>query len=843
MKRNILLVLLFLAGPYLAIAQTSRRTGVPGNRPSRPDSPKVATAPTIRGAIKPFDAVITPGSINKYGLFNVHTVDDRSYFEVPDSLLGREFLAVTRYVKTPANAPYYGGELANQQTLYWEKGPNKNLLLRVSILVNASNDTTQSIYKAIQTSNISPIVASFDIKAYSKNKTGSVIDVTDFFKMDNQVVSIDPQFKQNMKLGMMAADRSYLKQINTYPINTEVHTVKTYNFQQGPPGGGGAGTKPIPAGANTGAVTFEMNTSFLLLPKVPMQKRYFDERIGFFADQYSLYSDSSQGTKKLTHIVKWRLEPKPEDMERYKRGELVEPKKPIIYYIDPATPKKWVPYLIAGINDWRQAFEQAGFKNAISAKEWPVNDTTMSMEDARYSVLRYFASPVANAYGPNVHDPRSGEILESHIGWYHNVMEILHEWYMIQAGAIDPKARKMQFDDELMGQLIRFVSSHEIGHTLGLRHNFGASAATPVEKLRDKAWVEANGHTVSIMDYARFNYVAQPEDHISQKGIFPRIGVYDKWTVEWGYKLMPDVTDPALEKKILLKSTTARLEADPRLWFGGETNFFDLNPADPRSQSEDLGDDAIKASDYGIKNLKRVMNGLPEWTKEEDDFQDNLKRMYKGVVDNYKRFMVHVGNQIAGVYINKKTATQKGAVFSPVSRKMQRSAVDYYSRQVFKTPTWLVAPVMADRIGIKPVEEIKKIHQSAMLTCLNSTVLLNMVGSPQSAKDSYTLPEYLKDLERGIWGELNTHSVIDIYRRNLQKMYVNKLGAILKPVVSTSSITSGVDESDVSSYVKIYLLDLKRNIQKALPAMHDRITRYHLMDVVARINKVLSNKD
>jgi hypothetical protein len=828
MRKFIILFLLLLAGTGFTYAQTQHRS----------DSSKPAM-PMARAGIKPYESVITSEAVSKTGLFNVHKVDDKYYFEIPDSLLGREFLAITRYIKTPGNAPYYGGELANQQTLYFEKGPNKNLFLRVSVLTNASDDTTQAIYKAVQTSNLSPIVANFDIKAFSKDKKGCVIDVTDFFKMDNQIVSIDPQLKQNMKLSALAADRSFIQSINTYPINTEIHTVKTYNFQQGT-GGVGPGA-PIPAGKETGVVTFEMNTSFLLLPGVLMQKRYFDPRVGFFADQYSLYADSSQGTRKLTYAVRWRLEPKPEDMEKYKRGELVEPQKPIVYYIDPATPKKWVPYLIAGINDWAKAFEQAGFKNAIMAKEWPVNDTTMSMEDARYSVLRYFASPVSNAYGPNVHDPRSGEILESHIGWYHNVMKLVHDWYMVQAGAIDPKARKMKFDDELMGQLIRFVSSHEIGHTLGLRHNFGASSTTPVEKLRDKAWVEANGHTPSIMDYARFNYVAQPEDNISEKGIFPRIGVYDKWAIEWGYKLMPEVSSPEAEQKILLASTTKRLEADRRLWFGHETSFFSIDRNDPRSQSEDLGDDPVKASDYGIMNLKRVMKGLPEWTKEEDDFQENLQGMYKAVENEYMQFMVHVGNFIGSRYINDKTDMQAGAVFVPVPRKLQKAAIDYYSRQIFHTPKWLLDSIIVEKTGLKPLDEMKRIQETAVLNCINSYVLLNIVSYAESAKDPYTLSEYLKDVEQGIWGELDTHSTIDIYRRNLQKIYADKLGSLIKP--NARGGDSPADESDVSSYVKADLAALKSRIQKALPLMQDQMTRYHLMDLVTRINKTLSNKD
>ena len=364
----------------------------------------------------------------------------------------------------------------------------------------------------------------------------------------------------------------------------------------------------------------------VLLPKVPMKPRYFDPRVGYFATGYTDFDANPQGIEEIRMITRWRLEPKPEDVEKYKRGELVEPQKQIVYYIDPATPRKWVPYLIQGVNDWNVAFEKAGFKNAITAKVAPVNDPTWSLEDASHSAIVYKPSDVANASGPHVHDPRSGEILESHINWYHNVMNLVRDWYFIQTAAVDPEARTLRFPDSLMGQLIRFVSSHEVGHTLGLRHNWGSSSTVPVENLRNKAWVEANGHTPSIMDYARFNYVAQPEDNISEKGLFPRIGDYDKWAIEWGYKWMPDANTPEDEVPILNKMTMEKLK-DKRYWFGTETD-----QDDPRGQNEDLGDNAMKASAYGIKNLQRILVKLPEWTKEANKDYSSLNEMYQQLV-------------------------------------------------------------------------------------------------------------------------------------------------------------------------------------------------------------------
>ncbi|HSC37780.1 MAG TPA: DUF5117 domain-containing protein, partial [Chitinophagaceae bacterium] len=375
-----------------------------------------------------------------------------------------------------------------------------------SFLERSKDSTENGLYRSVLNSNLQPIVAAFDVKALSKDSTGVVIDATDYINGDNDVFFFDPLVKKMFSLGGLLPDRSYTEAVSAFPINVEIKTIKTYTRTNG------------------AIATYGLNSSVVLLPKIPMQARYFDSRVGFFASIFVDYDANPQGVKTQYDIWRWRLEPKPEDVEKYKRGELVEPKTPIVIYIDPATPKKWVPYLLQGINDWQAAFEKAGFKNAIIGKEAPANDPSWSLEDARHSVLVYKPSNIANASGPSVKDPRSGEIMETHINWYHNVMDLLYKWYFIQAAAVDPRARKPRLDDSLMGQLVRFVSSHEVGHTLGLRHNWGSSSTVPVENLRNKAWVEAHGHTPSIMDYARFNYVAQPEDHIGEKGMFPHIG-------------------------------------------------------------------------------------------------------------------------------------------------------------------------------------------------------------------------------------------------------------------------------------------------------------------------------
>ncbi|TDW99281.1 zinc-dependent metalloprotease [Dinghuibacter silviterrae] len=837
-----LTVLLCLAG-FHTEAQ-NRRT--PGDTTAHPGgaAPKGAEAP--KSSVKPYKDVITAKAISKSGLFTVHHVDDKWYFEIPDSILGREFMAITRYSETPGGAGIYGGEVANQQTMRWEKGPDNKLFLRTVTLISIAKDSTEPIYRAVRNSYLDPIAAAFDIKAFGPDSTSTVIDVTDFFKGDNQVVSLDPNDKRRFSLGGLSPDRSYIERITTYPINTEIRTIKTWTSSPAPasfPPMPGAG-RAFPAASDAGAVTFEINTSMLLLPKVPMKKRLFDPRVGFFADDYTVYTDDQQKVDESTFITRWRLEPKDEDLDRFNRGELVEPKKQIVYYIDPATPKKWRPYLIAGVNDWNKAFEQAGFKNAIIAKDWPEGDTTMSLEDARFSVIRYFASDIENAYGPNIHDPRSGEILESHVGWYHNVMKLLHDWYFIQTAAVDPRARSMKFDDELMGNLIRFVSSHEIGHTLGLRHNMGSSSTVPVEKLRDKAFVEANGHTPSIMDYARFNYVAQPEDNITEAGLFPRIGDYDRWAIQWGYHVIPGTKDEEEDKKILSKLIIDSVGHNPRLFFGTESN-----PFDPREQTEDLGDNSMKASAYGIKNLKRIIVKLPDWTKEEADTYNNLQQMYQQLFIQYQRYMFHVIKNIGGIYETPKSIEQSGDVYEVTPKARQQEAVAFLNEQLFTTPTWLLDKNILNKFSQPITESISDIQDAALGSILSAARLQRMEIAGNRTADPYSIEDLISDLNKGIWSELSTGKAIDSYRRNLQKSYTERLIALLdaKPGMSISfngrslSVSQGEDpmKSDVPAEARAALVSLRARIRAAIPGAHDALTRNHLQYLADHITDAL----
>lgn len=838
-----------IAAATISPAFAQRRHPTPTPPPviadtSKPKAPAFPGFNLPKQGPKPYKDVITDKAITRRGLFTVHRVEDRWYFEIADSLLGREFMAITRFSKTAAGGGIYGGELANQQTLSWDKGPAHTLFLRVITLVSMA-DSTNKIYKAVKNSSVDPIAAAFDIKAYGRDSTSVVIDVTDYFKGDNLIVSIPQGIKSRMRLGGLAADRSFIQHINTYPINTEVRSVKTFSS-----GGGMASPFGISFSSPTdaaGAVTLELNTSLILLPSRPIPKRLFDSRVGYFADDYIVYSDDQQKIENQEFIVRWRLEPRPEDREKWLRGELVRPQKPIVYYIDPATPRKWVPYLIQGVNDWQQAFEKAGFKQAIEAREWPESDTTMSLEDARYSVLRYFASDVENAYGPNVHDPRSGEIIESHIGWYHNIMEILHDWYMIQAGAVDPRARTMHLDDSLMGQLIRFVSSHEVGHTLGLRHNMGSSSTVPVERLRDKAWLDIHGHTPSIMDYARFNYVAQPQDNIPEMDLFPHIGEYDRWAIRWGYAYAGG-KDPKEEAKILNKWVIDSLRSNPRLWFGGEG----FNQ-DPRAQMEDLGDNNVKASEYGIRNLRRILTGLPAWTREEADKYENLAEMYKQVVTQFNRYMGHVLKNVGGVYETFRSVEQSGDVYEPTPPARQHEAVVFLNGQLFQTPRWLMDNNILNKIsnpsGSDPVSPI----QTSMLGGLLSANRLNsllLAANRYGDAHVYTVENLLDDVRKGIWGELSTPRPIDAWRRALQKTYVESLIALVNPSAGPSTGLSGLliffgpstKNTDLPSIARAELTGLRNRILAAVPATTDRLSRYHLQDLAQRIKMALNPK-
>lgn len=823
---RILIVFLFLGVTLNTEAQRKKRK-------KKGDKTAVAPKkkPTKKG-IKPYSKVVTKKHKTDEGLFKIHSKDNNYLFEIPDSLLNREMLMVTRIAKTASGIGFGGGK-QNTQVLRWVKNQKKILLKVVSHNVVA--DSILPIHEAVENSNFEPILYAFPIKAFSKDSTATVIDATPLFSSDVKAIGF-PQFRRRAyKITKMDKNRSYIDRMSSYPKNIEVRHVKTYVAGK------------APSNSSTGAISLELSNSMILLPKVPMKRRYFDERVGWFTSSQTDYGLDAQKSKSVTYLDRWRLEVKDEDLAKFKRGELVEPKKQIVYYIDRATPKKWSKYIKQGIEDWQVAFEAAGFKNAIIAKDAPTKeeDPDWSPEDVRYSVVRYLASPIPNANGPHVSDPRSGEILESDINWYHNVMTLLHNWYFIQTAAINPEARKNKFKDEIMGRLIRFVSSHEVGHTLGLPHNMGSSAAYPVDSLRSASFTKKFSTAPSIMDYARFNYVAQPED----KGVamMPNIGPYDKYAMSWGYR--PILNTSAKDEKAILNKWITDKKGDPIYRFGHQQV---RNTIDPSSQTEDLGDDAMKASAYGIKNLQRILPRLEEWTTEDGKDYQELKTMYGQLVGQFNRYMGHVSSNIGGVYENFKTADQEGAVYTHASKEHQKRALAFINNELFKTPTWLIDQNIisktqysgsVENIRGLQVRTLNKILKTGRLTRLIENEILN-------GNKAYTIVNMMSDLRKGVWSELYSNKSIDGYRRNLQRAHLDRLDFLLNKAKNQSGVRRNggyfkqtavnISQSDIKAMVRGELKRIKRDVKRSIPNARNTITRYHLQDAVDRIDNILN---
>ncbi len=813
-------------------AQRRRKNKTHHKKKKEGASPKTKGKPK-KGAILPYEKVVTKKHKTDEGLFKLHTKDQNYLFEIPDSLLGKQMLMVTRIAKT-ANGIGFGGGKQNTQVLRWEKKHKKILVRVVSHSVVA--DSILPVHEAVVNSNFEPILYSFPIKAFSKDSTATVIDATPLFNTDVKAIGF-PQFRRKrFKITRMDKTRSYIERMSSYPKNIEVRHVKTY-FSNQPPSNG-----------SVGSISLELSNSMILLPEKPMKRRYFDQRVGWFARAQTDYGLDAQKSKRVTYLDRWRLEVKEEDVAKFNRGELVEPKKPIVYYIDRATPKKWRKYLKQGIEDWQVAFEAAGFKNAIIAKDPPTKeeDPEWSPEDVRYSVVRYLASPIPNANGPHVSDPRSGEILESDINWYHNVMTLLHDWFFIQTAAINPDARGNGFKDEVMGRLIRFVSAHEVGHTIGLPHNMGSSVAYPVDSLRSAAFTKKYGTAPSIMDYARFNYVAQPED----KGVamMPDIGPYDKYAIAWGYRPILGVTAKA-EKSILNKWITDKAN-DPMYRFGHQQV---VNIIDPSSQTEDLGDDAIKASMYGIKNLKRILPKLEDWTTEEGETYEDLSTMYRQLLGQFNRYMGHVSSNIGGVYEHYKAAGQSGAVYTHVDKNHQKNALRFINDELFKTPTWLLDKNIFDKIQFSGSgERIRGLQTRTLNRILKTGRMARMIENETlNGATAYTLLNMMGDLRKGVWSELYNYKTIDAYRRNLQRAHLDRLDFLLNKAKSQRGTNNGgyfkqtgvnISQSDIKPVVRGELKRLKRDIKRGIASAKNSITRYHLQDAVDRIDTILDPK-
>ncbi len=807
------LSLLLLAVTYIATA-CSTSTAVKKDGPTPSDSS--AAKP---GKIKPYSKVITKEAVSDSGLFTVHRIDDKIFFEIPKSKLGQELLLVSRIAKTPQIG--YGGEEMNSSVIRWERKFDK-ILLRTVSYENVAPDST-AIYRAVKASNFEEIIEAFPIQAYSADSQSVVIDVTNLFTDDIGLLTPDPNFRKQYKLGRNFKERSYIDYARSFPTNIEVENVLTYSASE-----------PVQNYASQ-TMSFAMHHSMVQLPENPMIPRLADPRVGYFALWQTDYGRPEPEAVTRRYILRWRLEPS--DTAAFLRGELVEPIKPITYYLDPATPPQWREWLRKGIESWNPAFESAGFKNAVRVLDPPTpeEDSTWSPEDARYSVIRYFASPIENAYGPNIHDPRTGEIIESDIGWFHNVLKLQTGWFFAQAVS-DPRSRKLPYSDSLMGALIATVAAHEFGHTIGHPHNMGASSAYPVDSLRSKTFCEKYGTAPSIMDYARYNYIAQPGDDVD---VFPKVGPYDHWAVRWGYRPIIGAKTADDETDTLHKWAT-EAEKDPYLRFGAQQ----WRVYDPTSQMEDLGDDPMKAGDYGFANLKRAMGYVVEATKQDGKDFKLLAEAVDDIWFQFSREMQHVANVPGGIIVKRKVfGSIDEPVFTPVPRDRQKQAIAWIVKNIVTTPTWLIDSAVVSLLDpTRYVERLATYQTSAIRNCMSNDKLLRLIALEARNQAPYKASELLDDLELGIFSAQSLGNP-DYYQRNMQRDFVEAL--ITK--------TNQLDATGMSEFARFFAVDTYRSDVRALARAHlaalerrlqgagvNPLSKAHFADLQLQIKRALA---
>ena len=785
--------------------------------------------PALRAAepeIRPYEKVITKDAVTQRGIFTVHRIKSRLYYEIPSSELGKEFLWVTKVARTPGLG--YGGMSVGNRVVRWERKDNRVLLRNVSYEVVAED--SHPIARAVRAVSNETIIMAFPVEALAPDGS-PVIDVTRLFT--TEVAEFTP--RAMLRARGFDASRSFLERVKAFPLNIEVQASHTYTSPVEAPAAGAAPSPPTPpspmsTAMRPGSATLLMHFSMVKLPESPMRPRLYDERVGYFNIRRYDYSRDEQRAPRRSYIVRWRLEKKDPS------AAVSEPVKPIVFYVDPATPPKWIPHIKRGVEWWQPVFEQAGFRNAILAVDppSPEQDPDWAPEDARYSVIRWAPSPIENAMGPNVHDPRTGEILEADIVIWHNVLNLLRHWYFTQVGPLDPRARRLPLPDDLMGKLLEYVVAHEVGHTLGLPHNMKASSLYPLEKVRDRDWVKKMSHTPTIMDYSRFNYVAQPEDKIDPEDLVPKIGPYDYFSIMWGYKPIPEARTPDEEKPVLDEWIVAAQEKTPWLRFSTAR----AAGSDPGENTEAVGDaDAIRATELGQRNLRRVMDMLLDAVPEKGKPYDDLEEVYGRVLTQWTREMNHVAGLVGGFYSQQKHAGQEGVLFTPVERERQAAAVKFLNENAFQTPVLFIRPEILRRIEPQGVlDRIRAAQRLILNNLLESRRFTRLVE--QEALDgsrAYRPAEFLADLRRGLFSELAGAEVrVDAYRRNVQRLYLELLSDRL------NGRTPATD--DQRALFRAELRAIAAEAARALPKAADRATRAHLEDLRDQANRALDPK-
>ncbi|WP_299211189.1 zinc-dependent metalloprotease [uncultured Dokdonia sp.] len=830
--KKILLLSLLLSFCFTTNIHAQKR-----NKKKKKNTSEVAAIPDKKkdkDAIKDYKDVVTKEAVTDSGLFQVHRVKKSYLYEIPFSVLEKDMLWVSRIAQIPSGLGggfFNAGSKTNEQVVHWQRYQDK-ILLKIKSYENIA-DSTKAISNSVRVNNYEPTLYAFDIQAFNADSTAVVIDVTKLFSTDVKAISgLPARLRKDYKVKKLDDSRSFIHSVKSFPFNIEVKQNFTYDASE------------PPTAASSESISLQMNQSMILLPEEPMQPRIADPRVGFFTvSQYDYGSEALKADEK-TYIRRWKLEPK--DPEAYARGELVEPVKPIVYYLDPGTPEKLQKYIKQGIEDWQKPFETAGFKNAIIAKDAPTpeEDPEFSPEDIRYSVVRYVASTTRNAVGPSVSDPRSGEIIESDIIWYHNHLRSYRNRYLLETGAANPSARTLNTPDEEIGEMMRMVIAHEVGHALGFPHNMAASYAYDVESYRDGNFTQKNGIAASLMDYARYNYIAQPGD---QNIRFVRqMGPYDHYAVNWGYRWLPTATSPEAELPTLNKWVLEKAD-DPIYKFGRQSSRFD-----PQSQTEGIGDDPIKASTYGIKNLKYVAEHLPEWTSDQtNDYQD-LEELYGELLGTYSRYVGHVVTNIGGVYENIKNPDQEGVVYTHLDKNAQQASMNWLQENLFKTQNWLADKEILQNIDHAGYFERMRGVQARYL---NSLLSFDRIGRLMDAEtineDYYSAYDMLSQLRKGLWSEASRGQSVGIYRRNLQKSYVDRLTYLMtdkgperrrgRPGFEGTFVYN-TSTSDIQSLIRGELTTLRSMLRTAKNGNINTITKYHYQDVIARIEALLDPK-